>query len=208
MAKDFDYLLFDLGGVLIELAGIPRLLKWMEYRVDADGLAEKWLYSKTVRDYERGRISSKEFAEGMVEEFGLTIDAGQFLEEYAFFPKDFYPGARELLTDLSKKYRVAILSNTNELHWSRFGKEECLACFADRCYVSHLIGFMKPDIEAFLYVIDKLACEPGMILFFDDNFPNVEAARSVGMQAEHVRDFNDLKQRLRELGIIEFTIRT
>ena len=124
------------------------------------------------------------------------------MKEYEYFPKDFYPGARELLTDLSKKYRIAVLSNTNELHWSRFGKEECFAGFADRCFVSHLTGFMKPDMDAFLYVVDKLACEPGRILFFDDNLPNVVAARSAGMQAEHVRDFNDLKLRLQELEII------
>jgi HAD superfamily hydrolase (TIGR01509 family) len=202
MAKDFDYLLFDLGGVLVELAGIPRMLEWMEYRMDADGLNKKWLYSRAVRDYERGRISSKEFAEGMVEEFALTIDAESFLKEYEYFPKDFYPGARELLTDLSKKYRVAVLSNTNELHWNRFGREECLAGFADRCFVSHITGFMKPDAEAFLHVIDRLDCRPERILFFDDNLPNVEAALSTGMQAEHVSDFKDLKKRLGELGII------
>lgn len=201
MAKGFDYLLFDLGGVLIELAGVPRLLEWMEYRVDADGLNKKWLYSEAVRDYERGRISSKEYAEKMVEEFRLTISAEQFLKEYEFFPKDFYPGARELLSNLSKKYKVAVLSNTNELHWSRFGREECLAGIADRCFVSHLTGFMKPDIEAFLHIIGKLGCEPGRILFFDDNLPNVAAARNAGMQAEHVRDFGELKLRLQELGI-------
>ena len=202
MAKDFDYLLFDLGGILVELAGIPRLLEWMEHRVDVDGLNEKWLYSKAVRDYERGRISSGDFAAAMVEEFGLSVDAERFLKEYEFFPKDFYPGARELLSGLSKKYKVAVLSNTNELHWGRFGKEECFSGFADRCFVSHLTGFMKPDAEAFRFVIEKLGCEPGRILFFDDNLPNVEAARSAGMQAEHVRDFDDLKLRLLELGII------
>lgn len=202
MTKDFDYLLFDLGGVLIELAGIPRMLEWMEYRVDAEGLNKKWLYSKAIRDYERGRISSNEYAVKMVEEFGLTVGAEQFLEEYALFPKDFYPGVRELLSDLSKRYRVAVLSNTNELHWNRFGKEECLAGLTDRCFVSHLIGFMKPDMEAFTYVIGKLACEPGKILFFDDNLPNVEAARRAGMQAELVKGFMDLKLRLLELEII------
>lgn len=202
MARDFDYMLFDLGGVLIELAGIPRLLEWMEYRVDTDGLNKKWLYSEAIRDYERGRISSKEFAEKMVDEFELVVDAEQFLKEYEFFPKDFYPGARELLTYLSKEYRVAVLSNTNELHWNRFGKEECFAGFADRCFVSHLTGFMKPDAEAFHYVIEKLGCEPGRILFFDDNLPNVEAAKNAGMQAEHIRNFEDLKLKLQELGII------
>ncbi len=202
MTRDFDYLLFDLGGVLIELAGVPRILELMEYRTDEEGLNQKWLYSKTIRDYESGRISSKEFAEGMVEEFGLAIDAEGFLKEYEYFPKDFYPGARELLTDLSKKYRVAVLSNTNELHWNRFGREECFAGFADRCFVSHVTGFMKPDAEAFRHVIEQLGCEPGRILFFDDNLPNVRAAISAGMQAEHVRGFEGLRLRLGELGII------
>ncbi|MGE5549469.1 MAG: HAD family hydrolase, partial [Bacteroidota bacterium] len=112
---DFDILLFDLGGVLVELTGVPKMLAWMNHRVDERELWRMWTWSPAVRDYERGLIGSPEFAEAIIAEFGLAVAPEQFLSEYAFFPRGLYPGARELLGSLAAEYRLACFSNTNDL---------------------------------------------------------------------------------------------
>jgi len=201
MANEIDCILFDLGGVLVEFVGVPRILAWMGGRVDRDEMIRMWLYSQAVRGFETGRTSAREFAETIIEEFRFSVDAERFLEEFTYFPRGLYPGVAVLLQDLTKRYTLASLSNTNELHWDRLCREERFEELIQRNFPSHRTGFIKPDPEAFQHVLTELGCRPGRVLFFDDNPINVEAASAVDMQAVQVDGFDDLKQKLREMGI-------
>lgn len=42
-------ILFDLGGVLIELAGVEKMLEWSEGVVSTDELWRRWLLKKRLR---------------------------------------------------------------------------------------------------------------------------------------------------------------
>ena len=202
MIKNIRYILFDLGGVLVELVGVPTVLKWMNNRVDEDELWKMWLCSPAIREFESGRITSREFAEAVIAEFEFCVDADKFIEEFIYFPKGFYTGVKELLEELKSKYTLAVLSNTNELHWDRMYSENNMEDLISFNFPSHKTGFMKPDKEAFLHVIKELECEPDEILFFDDNQVNVDAAQSTGMKAFRVRGFCELEQALQELKLI------
>ncbi|MBK7792075.1 MAG: hypothetical protein IPJ62_05835 [Betaproteobacteria bacterium] len=50
----FDAILFDLGGVLIELAGVERMLSWCPGVATTDELWRLWLHSPAVRRCETG----------------------------------------------------------------------------------------------------------------------------------------------------------
>jgi putative hydrolase of the HAD superfamily len=63
----------------------------------------------------------------------------------------------------------------------------------DYHFASHLMGKVKPDIDAFDYVVNALAVPASKILFFDDNELNVEAAQQVGMNAIRVVGFDQLQ---------------
>lgn len=54
--------LFDVGGVLVELGGIQPMLDWMRNRTDVAGLWRAWLASDAVREFERGRVDVDTFA--------------------------------------------------------------------------------------------------------------------------------------------------
>jgi glucose-1-phosphatase len=202
MYNDVKYLLFDLGGVLVELVGVPKMLQWMNNRVDKDEMSRMWLFSPSVRGFEMGRLTPDEFAKSIIEEFGFCVNVEQFIKDFTYFPSGFYTGVRGLLKDLSKKYSIACLSNINELHWNRLCNDDCIKSLIPIRFPSHKTGYMKPDKEAYLNVITELKCEPSKILFFDDNKINVDAAIETGMKAIWVRDFDDLKQKLEEIGII------
>ncbi len=201
-AKDVKYILFDLGGVLVELVGVPTVLRWMNNRIDEDELWKMWLCSPAIRDFERGRISTQEFALAIIKEFDFGVDADKFIEEFIYFPRGFYTGTKELLEELKEKYTLAILSNTNELHWDRLYVENDIGGLIAFSFPSHKTGNMKPDTEAYLHVIKELGCQPEEILFFDDNQVNVDAAQSAGMKAFRVRGPNELKQAVQELKLI------
>jgi putative hydrolase of the HAD superfamily len=55
----------------------------------------------------------------------------------------------------------------------------------DVAFYSHALGVAKPDPAYFTAVLDRLGAAPDETLFVDDNLDNVEAARTVGLHAEH-----------------------
>jgi glucose-1-phosphatase len=201
-AHPFDVILFDLGGVLIELAGVDRMLELCNHAFSADQLWARWLASEGVRRFESGRASPDEFGAAMLDEFGLSIAAAQFLEEFTTWPKGVFPGSFELLERLSASYRLACLSNTNALHWPRVCDEMGLARYFETNFASHLIGMLKPDVEIFQHVVDQLGCPPARILFLDDNQLNVASARAAGMVARRVAGLAEVRAALAEVGVL------
>lgn len=194
--------LFDLGGVLVELSGVPALLGWMNNKLSPEELFAVWLSSPAVRAFERGRSTPEVFAEDLVKEIGLPITAQQFLNDFTGWPRGLLPGALELVQRVPASYIRATLSNTNMLHWSRLMHEMKLGNAFDHHFASHLTGRIKPDEEAFQQVVDELECEPSSIFFIDDNLLNVEAARRVGITAVQVKGVEGAEHALIEAGIL------
>lgn len=195
-------LLFDLGGVLVELSGQAEFRKWLNNRMSHENFERLWLASRSVRLYESGRIGSKEFASILVRELELNASPEEFLEAFSRFPIGLFDGAEELLESLSERYDTACLSNTNEIHWAWMSANTRLEKLLGKCLLSFKTGLMKPDREAFLHAAGELSRDPGDIYFFDDNIVNVDAANQAGFHAFQVRGVAGLKEKLFELGLI------
>jgi putative hydrolase of the HAD superfamily len=196
---------FDLGGVLIELTGVPRMLEWIGWEQSThteEDLWNRWLESPAVRTFETGKSTPGEFAQSMIAEFGLPVEPSQFLEEFASWPRGWYPGATDLLRRLRENYTVASLSNANGLHWVRVLDEFELEKHIPYNFPSHVTGFLKPDRQAFANVISELGKPAEQFIFLDDNTANVEAARAVGMNSFKVHGLESVKLKLTELKII------
>ena len=194
--------LLDLGGVLIELAGIKRMIELMREKVTPEEFLTRWLYSEYVRLYESGQCSTETFAEGIVKELDMDITPGDFLEEFPLYAKGFLPGAVELLQELKQKYTLACLSNTNIIQWNGLCERISLDKYFHHNFLSFEMGKLKPERDIYIHVIEKLGCAPEEIVFFDDNEDNVKAAVDAGMNAYRVLGCADLKEKLETLNII------
>ena len=179
-------ILFDLGGVLIENNGRAALTAMLRQPLPASEMWSKWLASPVVRLFERGQSSPHEFASSFVREWEIDLDPAVFISEFATWPRGLYDGAEALLRGLKGTHHLACLSNTNAIHWQRFPQ---LHTLFDSSFLSHEMGHVKPDREAFEYAIESLGVAPAEIYFFDDLLPNVAAARESGMNAFQVGDF-------------------
>lgn len=199
-AERYDVLLLDLGGVVIELGGLPI---WQEWTSEPDERVvwERWLRSPAVRRFESGRAGPREFAAEICAEFGLGIPPDEFLAHFAQWPKAPFPGVLELLAALRPRFALGCLSNCNELHWPRFLDEMGLATAFDHHFSSHQLGALKPDRDAFELALQRLDCRPERVLFLDDNAVNVEGARSAGLDAEVVRGPDGVRTALASRGI-------
>src|SRR5580658_7387176 len=111
--------LFDVGGVLVELGGVETLLGWLGPRATLDQLWPLWLRSPAVRAFETGRSEPMVFANAIVAELELQIAPEVFLESFAAWPTRPFPGALELVASIPSTYQRALLSNSNTLHWPR-----------------------------------------------------------------------------------------
>jgi HAD superfamily hydrolase (TIGR01509 family) len=199
---DIDVILFDLGGVLIELAGVEKMLEWSKGLGSTDELWRRWLQSGAVRAFETGRIGSDEFAVGVIEEFALPVAPAEFLAAFHGWPRALFPGAHALLAELAPHYRLASVSNTNTMHWARFTGEWALDQSFHHNFPSHRVGKLKPDAEYFEHVLDAVGAPAARVLFIDDNAINVDAAGRVGLVTRRVLGVDGARSALRELGLL------
>ncbi len=200
--NEIEVVAFDLGGVLVELGGIDRWLAWAGPGLTEEDMWREWLASPTVREFETDRIPPETFARRMVREFALPLSEDRFLREFTAWVKDPYPGAEALVRAVPRRYRRICLSNTNRIHWARMDREMGFAESFDEVFPSHLTGRLKPDVETYRWVADRLGCVPSRILLLEDNALNVAGARAAGWRAERVEGIAETRRRLTELGVL------
>ena len=200
---DVRAVVFDLAGVLLDFRGPESVFKMSDRRIGDKEFFRFWSDAKCADDLHRGRCTPEAFARHAVRELELPVTPERFLAEYQTWLRGPYPGALELLEGLRPHYRVACLSNTDPLNVQRFKDELRLQNWFDECFYSNEIGLRKPDSEAYLHVSRVLEVPPTEIAFFDDSLKCVEGASAVGMHAQHVSGFEDLRSRMTELGLLE-----
>jgi len=109
-ASDIRVILFDVGGVLVEVTGIAVILDWLEQRMTAEDVARLWFDSPAVRAFETGRIEPVEFATRLLGELRLDMTPERFLDAFVTWPARLYPGALDLVARIPPSYRRALQS--------------------------------------------------------------------------------------------------
>lgn len=100
----------------------------------------------------------------------------------------------------AKGEAVYAITNFSREKWA-----ECLIRFPflqsfDGVIVSAHERLLKPDPAIYNVLLERYGLDAGECIFVDDSARNVEAARSVGMQAVHFVEPIDLRAQLRDLG--------
>ncbi len=202
VAATIDFVLFDLGGVLIDPGGVGPLRE-LSGLASEDEVWVRWLSCRWVRSFEAGRCAAGEFAAGLVEDWGLDLTPDAFLEEFARWPGLPYPGALDFVAEVRSRLPVGYLSNTNAVQWlANYEATPVTEAFAHR-FLSFELGMVKPDREIFDAVAARLPVPRGQVLFLDDNAVNVEAATQAGFKARHVRRVEGARAALVEAGVLE-----
>ena len=196
----FDVLLFDLGGVLMDFAGFDELAQFMPGAPGRSEIRDQWIRCEAVRRFERGELPCDQFATSVIEELEIDLSPSDFLRNFVEWAREPSPDAISLLRRLGSDYRIAALSNANELHTPLHRKR--FKAVIETFYFSDEIGAVKPDRTIFEHVIRDLDVSPDRIAFFDDTPVNVEAARGAGIEAFDVDGLDALEARLHTLGII------
>jgi putative hydrolase of the HAD superfamily len=201
VAERVDLVLFDLGGVLIEVSGVHAMLELTGIESEED-LWWRWLTCRWVRRFESGGCSAAEFAAGVVADWQLEISPAAFLEAFQDWPTGPLPGAAELVAQTRASVATGCFSNTNALHWHGHIAAWPLAGLFDHRFLSFELGVLKPDTAAFAQVAELLEVPAERVLFLDDNVVNVAGAVAAGFQAARAAGVEEARQRLAEAAVL------
>ncbi|MFW9939982.1 MAG: HAD family hydrolase [Candidatus Thorarchaeota archaeon] len=212
------HFIFDFGGVLIEKTFVLKnLLDILEadLNITIPRLESSYI-RKIKRSLSSGRISSKEFLEKILDKFyypfqktdGALPPKKVNCEYYLELWFDLYSQVTHFSLDMAEiierlhraGFTVSLMSNTHDIH----AKSNMLKGFYDtfdNVFLSNEIGFIKPDMEKYKYVMKKLDTSPKKCVFIDDKIKNLVPARELGIIVIRFESFEKFKKTLKELGI-------
>jgi putative hydrolase of the HAD superfamily len=193
-------IIFDLGGVIINVDYNKTKTAFKQLGIpDFEKIFSQIQQSKIVDKLEVGHISTIEFREHLHKLIkNPNISDAKIDAAWNAMILDFPTNRLEILEKLRAKYKIFLLSNTNQIHIDYCVANldfELIKSKFEKVYLSHEIHLRKPDVEIYDYVIANAQLQATKTLFIDDTIKNVEGARRAGLNAYHLEadeTINDL----------------
>ncbi len=176
-------IIFDFGDVFINLdkqATYKELAKLGVTEISEEMMQQYF-------QYEMGLTTTDEFVGWFHEKFNISKQ--NLINSWNAILLDFPLHRLQFLKELSesKKYRLFLLSNTNELHiswiqndWGMELYNEFKNCY-EQFYLSHEIHMRKPNANIFEFVLQENNLKASETIFIDDTKENTDAAKKLGI---------------------------
>ena len=193
--NSFDAIIFDLGGVIINLD--YQLTIEAFKKLGIDNFEEMYTQAKQNNlfdDFETGKISSQHFINSLLPFLPSGTSANKVVHAWNAMILDFPKKRLELLDQLNSKYRVFLLSNTNDIHLQAVNRslanttDRKLDTYFEKVYLSHEVKLRKPHKEIFELVCTEQNLNPETTIFIDDTIGHVNGANSIGLKGIHLVD--------------------
>jgi len=194
-SNSVEALLFDLGGVVIEIDFDRVFSHWaLSSNQSLEIIKSRFAFDSNYERHERGEIDASEYFASLRKSMGINITDEEFTAGWNSLYVGETPGVSMLLSKVGEKLSIYAFTNSNFTHqllWSKKFKQ-VLSLFRE-VFVSSEIGKRKPEPAAFHAISFEIGVKPENILFFDDSLENVVGAKKVGMQTVHVRSPKDIE---------------
>lgn len=188
--KEIDAIIFDLGGVILNLDYQITIDAFEKLGIpDPASLFSQKSQTSFFDDFETGQITENTFLQEVKALIPRQVSYEEIINAWNAMLLDFPLNRFEFLAALKSEKRIFLLSNTNKIHmdWFKeyvnklFGKNVFFELF-EVAYLSNEIGLRKPNTEVFDYVISQNNLVPEKTLFIDDSPQHLEGAEKSGIQ--------------------------
>ena len=196
MNKPLKNILFDMGNVLfsIDYKKTEDAFKALGYenfsemysQFTADALFEK---------LETGKITTEEFYKKMISSHTGIVDEKQITLAWNSMLLHWRLDSLTFLKTLAKKYKLYLLSNTNDIHLAAVNNllkqvtgKESIDDLITKAYYSQKINLRKPNADIFEFIAKDAGIDPKETLFIDDLENNIETAASLGFKTHLLLD--------------------
>ena len=197
--KNITTLIFDFGGVLIDLDINQCILNFNRLGLEnVEQYLNNFAQSGFFMQLEKGQISAVEFRNEIRKLTPNELTDAQIDEAWCSFLLEVPEEKLEMLIELRKKFRVLLLSNTNIIHFPNSekllftNKGRQLSEYFDKCYLSYEMKMAKPDLQIFKNILASENVQPNECLFLDDGLKNTLQAQKLGIQTYLVSEHEDL----------------
>ena len=137
--------------------------------------------------FEKGGISENEFLKS-IQKHTSNASISKIKAAWNAIIGDFPLERLEFLQLLSQKYKLFLLTNTDQTHIQFFEEKVGISfysafyqCF-EKVYFSYEMRMRKPDPAIYSILISNHNLSPKNTLFVDDKLENTEAAKELGIQ--------------------------
>lgn len=189
MHKDIKNIIFDFGGVLINLDYQRTISAFDQLGFDMNRHFNRMAQSALFDRLETGKLDEPGFYQELRKLCENSCSDEELNAAWNAMILDLPMNRYAMLQQLNKRYRIFLLSNTNIIHARYFlhyidglmGRENWHNTF-EKVYYSHELGLRKPDAEIYKWVLDDAGLNAHETIFLDDNAANVLAAESLGIR--------------------------
>ena len=192
-----ELIIFDLGRVLVEF-NFRKVIRRLEpYTSKKEGEIHRYFRQTPLWDaFERGRIAPRGFFQTLKKDLalqGLHFEAFTPIWNEIFEEK---PDTIAIVRRLRGRFRLAMLSNSNVLHWEYLMKRHRFMHWFDYSVASYAVGLRKPEPGIYRTVLERAGVSPQKAFFTDDIPEHVQAARALGLRAHQFRGARRLLKQL------------
>lgn len=199
-----EALLFDLGGVVIEIDFGRVFQVWQGLsRLSLDDIRRRFKMDAAYRRHERGEIGASEYFAHLRATLGLEGSDEEIALGWNRIFGNEIPETVKCIQLARRGLPCYAFTNSNPIHRAAWtvAYPNAIAAF-ERIFVSSELGLRKPERAAFDAVARAIGADPSTILFFDDTLENVQGARAAGMHAVLVREPADVEEALQNINAI------
>lgn len=183
-----DTIIFDFGDIFINLEKEAQVEAFKKLGLPAPN--EELIAMNDL--FEKGKVSEIEFINGF-QKFIPNATIEQIREAWNTIIGEFPLYRLEFLQMLTGKYRLFLLTNTDEIHINKFEHKVGMSFYTDfyRCFekvfYSYEMGMRKPDPAIYTSIINKYDLSPKRTLFIDDKKVNTDAAANLGLNVWNLK---------------------
>lgn len=183
-------LILDFGGVIINLTRNRCIESFENLGVEniRESIVNNYQHKEMFMQIELGEITSEQFRDSIRQIAKRPLTNEQIDNAWISMLDDIADYKLELLLELKKKYKLFLLSNTNEIHW-KWAEQNGLNYkghqakdFFDNIYLSYEMHMLKPDALIFEEVLRREQLDPKDTFFIDDAVANCKTAEALGIR--------------------------
>lgn len=195
ISPEIKNIIFDLGGVIINLSTQTTVEQFAKLGgITEEEVNLRMMQSKEFHDYEKGLIPDSRFRELVKDMLGVRASDAEIDRCWNAMLLDIPIERIQLLERLKTRYRIFLLSNTNEIHFNCFNEivnqmtgKTSVDLYFEKAYYSHRMKMRKPDREIYDFVLAENKLNPTHTIFLDDNLANLKGAERCGIKTFHVQ---------------------